>query len=200
VRLHRVWWVLTSTIVRSPRRSLTLSLSLALRARSPDDLGSSGEPISLVDPNYIMSLPLFKQFQKNCQINSTSTGCPGIDSTGVCKAIASNKIYGGQYDLVSTFAVTPVLGGFSRTCEKGQYAQCMTAACYQREAFDGSPVTCYCPIYETSGTYIVGTERRPRSRAATFAHSRFARSSGGPSGSSPPCKQRGGFLLSGVKG
>lgn len=69
------------------------------------------------------------------------------------QAIAKNKIYGGAYDLVSTYSESPNIGGFDKVCVKGVdgangfYAQCMTAACYRRTAFDGSPVTCYCPVY-----------------------------------------------------
>jgi len=110
-------------------------------------------------------MPLYKQYQKGCQINSTSSGCPGIDESGVCKAIATNKIYGGIYDLVSTFSLTPRLGGFSRTCEKGRYAQCMTAACYARRAFDGSPVTC---------AYRIDALRSLAQTRLIYAHSCFA--------------------------
>jgi hypothetical protein len=32
----------------------------------------------------------------------------------------------------------------------------MTAACFKRKAFDGSPITCYCPVYK-SAKYLVGS-------------------------------------------
>lgn len=32
----------------------------------------------------------------------------------------------------------------------------MTAACFKRKAFDGSPITCYCPVYKAT-RYIIGS-------------------------------------------
>ncbi len=149
-----------------------------------DDLGPQGNgttstrPTSFVDPDFIMSLPLYQEFQDNCLVNSTSARCPGMNQAGICAAISTNSVYRGDYDLVSTFVPSPEYGGFSQQCNVtsgGRYAQCMTAACFKKTAFDGSPVTCYCPIYEGE-SFIVG----------------------GPVGSTPPCVQDGPYILSGV--
>ena len=32
----------------------------------------------------------------------------------------------------------------------------MTAACVRKTAFDGSPITCYCPIVNTTASFDVG--------------------------------------------
>jgi len=145
-----------------------------ITANEADGLGKS----NFVDPTYIMSMPLYQATNDQCLINSTSTGCPGLNQSPVCKGIVSNTIYDGQYDLTSTYTLSPRVGGFQLTCPgPGIYAQCMTAACYKRRAFDGSPVTCYCPVYQTNSSYVVG----------------------GPWSDQPiPCTQPYPYVLSGV--
>lgn len=32
----------------------------------------------------------------------------------------------------------------------------MTAACFKRKAWDGSPITCYCPVYRAE-RYMIGS-------------------------------------------
>ena len=36
----------------------------------------------------------------------------------------------------------------------------MTAACYIKPAFDGSPITCYCPVYGVGAnvTFLMGSK------------------------------------------
>lgn len=132
---------------------------------------------NLVDPTYILSDPLYQGYQNDCSKNASA--CAGPNASQVCKAIITNTIYKGQYDLTSTYNLSPQLGGFQVQCSgPGRYAQCMTAACYKSEAFDGSPVTCYCPVYETTSDYVVG----------------------GAWGSDIPCTQPEPYLLSGVAG
>ena len=64
--------------------------------------------------------------------------------------------YGGKWDLISTFLKTPTQAG-KKCSGPAQYANCMTAACYIKTAFDGSPITCYCPVYSAGAndTYVV---------------------------------------------
>ena len=133
-----------------------------------------------VDPSFILSKALYTDFQKNCPNGAQSAGCSAPNSTNVCKAIVSNTIYGGQYDVVSTFSLTPELGTFDRYCPgipNGQYVNCMTAACERKVAFDGSPLTCYCPIYKSSEPFIIGAPNNE---------------------SQPPCVPKYPFILSGA--
>lgn len=41
-------------------------------------------------------------------------------------------------------------------CSHLPLPQCMTAACFKRRAFDGSPITCYCPVYKAK-RYLIGS-------------------------------------------
>jgi hypothetical protein len=69
-------------------------------------------------------------------------------------------MYGGWFDLISTYSPTawttedtaPGSGqgfpGGAITCDHGgALAECNGAACLNRPAFNGLPVTCYCPVY-----------------------------------------------------
>jgi hypothetical protein len=112
--------------------------------------------ISYIDPAYILDKKLKSKSYKKCGYKNGSTTCKGTNRSPVCKALAKNTMYKGAYNLISTFALSPKLGGFNTQCnEKGKYAQCMTAACIATPAFDGSPVTCYCPVYEDD-SYMIG--------------------------------------------
>lgn len=112
---------------------------------------------SYIDPAYILDKQLKAKSYKKCGYKKGSTTCKGKNSSPVCKALAKNTMYKGAYDLISTFAPSPKLGGFNTQCnEMGSYANCMTAACIATPAFDGSPVTCYCPVYE-SKAYAIGS-------------------------------------------
>jgi len=116
---------------------------------------------SLVDPAYILDQKVCKAEQDQCPDYTQSTGCGGPNATPVCKAIGNNTIYNGTYDFISTFSSSSQVGGFNKVCIppgelEGAYAQCMTAACFLKPAFDGSPVTCYCPVYKST-RYLVGS-------------------------------------------
>lgn len=106
-----------------------------------------------------MSLPLHTSFKKTCKVTSNSSGCPGPNKNDVCKAIRMNTIYdNGNYDCISMFSMSPQLGGFELACSgPGKYAQCMTAACYKEPASDGSPVECYCHVFDTHFSFMVGS-------------------------------------------
>ncbi|KAL4427326.1 hypothetical protein ABPG77_003235 [Micractinium sp. CCAP 211/92] len=86
---------------------------------------------SLVDPTYILSAPLAALEERRCPQNTKRPGCGYLNATPVCKAIADNTIYGGQYDYISAFASSPDVGGFNKLCVRpgqgGFFAQCMTA-------------------------------------------------------------------------
>lgn len=59
-----------------------------------------------------------------------------------------------QTKLMSTFNTGEPLFKFagSYTCSKGKFANCMTAVCEEKMAFDGSPITCKCRIHEENFT------------------------------------------------
>ena len=113
---------------------------------------------SQVDPPYILDAAVAAAQTQQCPNNAVGPNCSGVNSTPVCQAINSNNIYGGAYDRISTYTPTPI-GGFDQLCTaplgvEGLYAQCMTAACYDRPAFDGAPVTCYCPVYSATAYFL----------------------------------------------
>ena len=60
-------------------------------------------------------------------------------------------------------------------------ADCMTAACYKKESWDGFPYTCYCPVYTVTPntTYYIG-----------YPRNEF------PDGI--PCQQPDGYVISGA--
>ncbi|PSC77061.1 ABC transporter ATP-binding [Micractinium conductrix] len=109
--------------------------------------------ISYVTPNIIKSKSVYDATVARCfggQAPSTANNtCTAVNSAPVCKSINRGRMYGGKWPLISTFALYANQGvqmctgngaGTSIT------ADCMTAACYKKRAFDGSPYTCYCPI------------------------------------------------------
>lgn len=71
------------------------------------------------------------------------------------------------FDLISAFnggtwpaGTDPLTQGSSaggiQTCEQGgAYAMCYSTGCLARPAFNGLPVTCYCPYYTTTGPFIL---------------------------------------------
>ncbi len=79
----------------------------------------------------------------SCDGDSPETTAP------ICKQIAEHALYPEQKpDLISTFSTgTPKFEyhGVKR-CGLGLYADCMTAPCFIRKAWDGSPVTCECSV------------------------------------------------------
>ncbi|PSC71772.1 T9SS C-terminal target domain-containing [Micractinium conductrix] len=122
-------------------------------ATASNGLGANSQ----VDPTYILSKPLADTTERKCPDGAASRGCRRPNCSPICRAITDNTIYGGEYDYVSTFKNSPSLGGFNKLCIKpGVFAQCMTAACYNKPAFDGSPITCYCPVYKAP-KYLLGS-------------------------------------------
>ena len=106
----------------------------------------------------------------------------------------------GKYDYISTFALSSELGGFNRLCTapkgvQGYYAQCMTAACFKRPAWDGSPITCYCPVYK-SIKYLVGSPDTANSTCKPMLVSvgRRVGRAGGRSSPAPPLALHGWML------
>ena len=66
--------------------------------------------------------------------------------------------YGAKFDLISTFTLTQGQGA-TQCSGPAMLADCMTAACYIKTAFDGSPVTCYCPVFSVAAnvTFLMGS-------------------------------------------
>lgn len=60
----------------------------------------------------------------------------------------------------------------------GLMAECMSAACYRKPAWDGSPITCYCPMVQVPEGQSYGLGRR--NSTAEF-----------------PCAQPDGYTISG---
>lgn len=123
--------------------------------------GNNLTDYSLVDPAYILDKALSNATLAECynvQGNLTQK-CASNNGSPICKAITSNTIYGSTYDFISTYTLSLNLGGFTQACNVpgpgALYANCMTAACVRQTAFDGSPITCYCPVYRAN-TFLVG--------------------------------------------
>lgn len=132
----------------------------------PRNRGVTG--LSYVTPNIIKEKSVYDATVARCfggkdpaTANST---CTTINSAPACKAINRGRMYGGKWPLISTFAiyanqgVQPCTGKDDGTSIT---ADCMTAVCYKKRAFDGSPYTCYCPIVSvTPGSkYALGYPR-----------------------------------------
>ncbi|KAI9003390.1 hypothetical protein DFJ74DRAFT_694724 [Hyaloraphidium curvatum] len=136
---------------------------------------------SYVNPIYILDERLKKEYRTQCPNYGASPGCRLPNVTKVCREINQRKIYGGVYDFISTYQVSSQSGGFNQRCEappgvQAMYAQCMTAGCIRKRAFDGSPVSCYCPVYRDR-VFLVGA----------------------PAGAGrPPCRVKLPYVLSGV--
>jgi hypothetical protein len=78
-----------------------------------------------------------------------------VNMAPVCDYIQRNALIPGA-DVISTFS-TACVGDFQFGCTdcSGLYAGCMTAPCYERERYDGTPyVECACPLYD--GPYQFG--------------------------------------------
>ena len=79
----------------------------------------------------------------SCDGDSPETTAP------ICKRIAEHTLYPDQKpDLISTFSTGAPKFKYQgvKGCGKGLYADCMTAPCFNRKAWDGSPVTCKCSV------------------------------------------------------
>ncbi len=109
------------------------------------------KPVWYVTPRQLKSQALYNLTSEECfdgdAMNNVNTGCNETDSAPVCEAIVDNIIYDGNYELISTFTPTEHLGQ-TKCTGPGLMAECMSAACYRKEAFDGSPVTCYCLLVD----------------------------------------------------
>ncbi|KAI7845639.1 hypothetical protein COHA_000753 [Chlorella ohadii] len=109
---------------------------------------------SLVDPNYILSEEIAAAMEEKCPQGSLSPGCAGLNKTPVCQAIKKNSIYGGQ--TVAAALRHQILALIPHSVAPHPLPQCMTAACFKRKAWDGSPITCYCPVYRAE-RYMIGS-------------------------------------------
>lgn len=118
------------------------------------DAGASGQ--SLVTPNIIKSKSVADATIDACfnGVDPTEPGavntCTEINSAPVCKAINAGTMYGGVWPLISTFTLYGDQGVQMCTgAADGSsiVADCMTAACYRKRAFDGSRYVCYCPVF-----------------------------------------------------
>lgn len=102
--------------------------------------------ISLVDVNNIVPKSLRAETQKACPNGLAS--CPKANIAPICNKINSR--------LTSTFNTGAPMFEFegSQECTNGQYANCMTADCERKTAFDGSPITCRCRV-ESANNYTI---------------------------------------------
>lgn len=94
---------------------------------------------SFVDVNHIYPPELQEDTLKQCPYGLAS--CPNFDAP-ICQKL--------QGELLSTFNVgTPIFHFVgTKQCGMGKFADCMTAKCEQKTAFDGSPITCTCRVVE----------------------------------------------------
>lgn len=139
------------------------------------------KPVWFVTPRQLKSKQWYDATSTKCfqgdAFNNNNTGCLKTNSAPVCKAIIRNKIYNQDYDLISTFTPTVHLG--RQSCiGPGLMAECMSAACYNKTAWDGSPVTCYCPVTNVpeGQAYSLGRHREDPAY---------------------PCNQPQGYIISG---
>ena len=143
---------------------------------------------SLVTPTIIKDGALNDAVNRECfggeSPSTKNNTCTEVNSAPVCKAINDRTIYKGTWPLISTFAAYADQGVkvcTGRPDGSSITADCMTAACYRRGAFDGSPFVCYCPVVSVPPgvNYAVG-----------YPRSKF------PDGIS--CDQPEGYVLSGA--
>ena len=105
---------------------------------------------SFVDVNNIIPPDVKEATKGSCPYGLVS--CPYMNEAPVCDYVNQNT------GLISTFSSgDPTYEALSsqgrkfifegvRSCPAGPYANCMTAQCKREVAFDGSPVTCRCPV------------------------------------------------------
>ncbi|KAF8065748.1 hypothetical protein HT031_002808 [Scenedesmus sp. PABB004] len=125
--------------------------------------------VSLITPNVIKSASVYNATVTACfggqdPITTANNTCVTVNSAPVCKAINEGTIYGGKWPFISTFTAYADQGvALCSAVADGSsiLADCMTAACYRRRAFDGSPYTCYCPVFKLAPNtpYALGYPR-----------------------------------------
>ena len=106
------------------------------------------DDISFVDVTSIIPDDVREETKEKCPYGLTS--CPCINQAPVCDYVNS--------ELTSTFSLGAPLFDFSGTklCPAGKYANCMTAHCTRETAWDGSSVTCVCPVEDAVHTIANG--------------------------------------------
>ena len=103
---------------------------------------------SFVDVTQIIPPDVKEETKKECPYGLTS--CPKINEAPVCDYVNTN--------LTSTFSLGEPIFDFSgtQTCPSGKYANCMTAQCTRKEAWDGSPISCVCQVENSKHTIAHG--------------------------------------------
>lgn len=71
---------------------------------------------SLVDPVYILDRRLSREWKRQCAITGFGPSCLAPNGTAVCREIAKNTIYKGNYDYISTYSNSNSSGGFNVKC------------------------------------------------------------------------------------
>ena len=138
----------------------------------------SGDPFNIMSVNVILDRKLKEASRAAC---STDGACsPPLSGNSVSGFVTGSQfntapfceemqpsassggkptMYGGVFDLISTFSPTAWLPGDTAggnqgspgqgaKCDQGgAFAYCATAACLNRPSFNGLPTTCYCPVY-----------------------------------------------------
>ncbi|KAG2485518.1 hypothetical protein HYH03_015790 [Edaphochlamys debaryana] len=115
---------------------------------------SNGLPYgaSLVTPNIIKREKAYKATLQECFGNDPLANgtCTAVNSMPACKAINNYNLYpGGDWPLISTYRPWSNEGAqecVGKADNSSIMAECMTAACYKKTAWDGSPYTCFCPV------------------------------------------------------
>jgi len=95
---------------------------------------------SLIEINNIFPESLKKETLDKCPNGLAS--CPSGDAP-ICQTM--------QNSLMSTFSSGDPVYHYegAMACGTGKYANCMTALCEDKVAFDGSPITCTCRVRES---------------------------------------------------
>jgi hypothetical protein len=152
------------------------------------DRATGGSSPSYVTPNIIKSKAVSDATIERCfnGVDPAQGGvntCTEVNSAPVCKAINQDTMYGGVWPLISTFVEAYRDQGVQQctAADDGSslVADCMTAACYETPAFDGSDYVCYCPVYQipagewTLASGALGGPRRSCA-CACMSHTRCA--------------------------
>ncbi len=99
---------------------------------------------SFVDVDNIIPPDVKEATKRSCPYGLVS--CPYMNKAPVCEYV--NSHLGHPDGLISTFSsgAPKFIFEGTQSCPANPYANCMTAQCKREIAWDGSPVTCRCPV------------------------------------------------------
>ena len=101
---------------------------------------------SFVDVNNIIPPDVKEATKRSCPYGLIS--CPHMNEAPVCDYVNRSDYSDQPAGLISTFSsgAPKFIFEGTQSCPADPYANCMTAQCKRETAWDGSPVTCRCPV------------------------------------------------------